>query len=148
MRQVLQFGGRVVLAMLAFGILAAWLGASQTPPPTPHPEAIRLIRPGETLAGTIHTNADHDEYYFDALAGQRAWVSVTRRGGLLVPELALMGPDGALLAQAEDVPASGRAAIEGVSLPLGSRYRVVVSSRDSRSRGDYAIALQLTAAGS
>lgn len=103
----------------------------------------RLLRSGVPLTGTISPATDVDTFWFDAVAGQRATIRLTRQSVTLDPYLRLFTPTGALLAWDDDSGGGLNALLPSVLLSASGPYRVEASSYLGASSGPYELLLTL-----
>ena len=81
-----------------------------------------------------------DRYSFTASAGQQVTIRMTQGSGDLDPYLYLIGPDGYVVTQNDDLPGSNDSLIGGpFTLPLSGRYVVEASSFGRNQTGAYVI---------
>lgn len=103
----------------------------------------QTISSGQTINGSIEPASDEDTFYFEAQAGQRATIRMSRTSDSLDSLLALFGPDDALIAQDDDSGGGVDALIERVVLPHTGRYRILARSYGHYSAGTYTLNLRL-----
>jgi hypothetical protein len=94
------------------------------------------IKPGQTIAGSIHQQRDVDVFVIEAQAGQTlvAETFAARRGSALDPLLSLYDERGQLLAQSDD-QADHRDALLKFKLPAGKVYLTLQDALDRGSAG-------------
>jgi hypothetical protein len=86
-----------------------------------------------------------DRYSFNASAGQQVTIRMTQGSGDLDPYLYLIGPDGYVITQNDDLPGSNDSLIGGpFTLPLSGTYVVEATSFGRNQTGDYVINLTFT----
>lgn len=99
---------------------------------------------GDSIIATLDDTTPELAYTFSGTAGQVVTISVMTREGGLDPELQLIGPDGALLAENQDISSSDfNAQIASFSLPADGTY-TVSAYRYRRSGGSSAGEFELS----
>jgi Bacterial pre-peptidase C-terminal domain len=118
---------------------------SPTPPPTltPIPISNNLIKPGESITGSLQTGDALDTWVLDAKAGTIITIRMNATSGEVDPSLRLFSPDGSLLASDDNSGGGHNALIAGVTLPQTGAY-FIRASGNGRT-GDYVLSVQLGA---
>lgn len=99
-----------------------WRYINLAPTPTPIPNALPIL----SVDDVVGDNA-YQFYIFQGRAGQRVRISVLAKpGGRLDPVAALLGPDGQVLAEADDSPSDLNPRFE-FTLPADGTYTVRVN---------------------
>jgi hypothetical protein len=127
--------------------------------PAPSPSCAETpISIGVSIIGTISNSdcpapsrgARHfaDRYSFNGAAGQQVMITMTQSSGDLDPYLYLIGPDGYVVTQNDDVPGSVNSMIGGsggpFTLSLTGRYLIEATSFGRDQTGNYSITLTFT----
>lgn len=81
----------------------------------------------------------YDQYNFQGSAGQG--VTITVESAEFDTYVAIITPDGKLLAENDDINQSNKNAGLTVTLPSNGTYRVIVNGYDNNSRGRYAVSV-------
>lgn len=84
-------------------------------------------------------NSLYDQYTFQGSAGQT--VTITVESAEFDTYVAIITPDGKLLAENDDINQSNKNAGLTVTLPSNGTYRVIVNGYDNNSRGRYAVSV-------
>ncbi len=104
-----------------------------------------LLSYGDTVSGTITDTVYEQRFTFEGNAGDVVSIEVEAVDGSLDTTLALLGPDGELLIENDDIDfTSTNSAIIDFELPTTGRYTIVVSrfnGEDGRSVGDFSLRL-------
>ncbi|GIW08639.1 MAG: hypothetical protein KatS3mg060_3444 [Dehalococcoidia bacterium] len=103
----------------------------------------RVLTSGVPISGTISPATDLDTYYFDAMAGQRITIRMTRQTAPLDPFLRLYSPTGSLLAWDDDSGGNLNSLIPNVTLAISGRYRIEAFSYFGMSAGPYELVATL-----
>ncbi|NDJ77209.1 MAG: hypothetical protein GYB65_13225 [Chloroflexi bacterium] len=104
------------------------------------------IEYGETVSGNISGPDDQDTWTFDGQAGDLVRVEVTRTEGNLVPVVALVGPDNALLVSLEWPEDGPPVALLTSSLRISGAHQIIVSGQEDTA-GSYTLNLSLAEPG-
>ena len=85
-----------------------------------------------------------DRYSFNASAGQQVTIRMTQGSSDLDPYLYLIGPDGYVVTQNDDLPGSNDSLIGPFTLPLSGKYVIEATSFARNQTGDYVLNLTFT----
>jgi S1-C subfamily serine protease len=85
-------------------------------------------------------NSLYDEYTFEGVEGQS--VTIRLESEEFNPYVALLDPQGQLLAENDDVSSSDKNAVITITLPMAGEYRVVVNAYDSTGQGQYRLTVR------
>jgi serine protease Do len=110
-----------------------------------------LLPSGQTLIdqqGVLETtdavlpsdNSLYDEYTFEGVEGQS--VTIRLESEEFNPYVAILDPQGQLLAENDDVSSSDKNAVITITLPMAGQYRVVVNAYDSTGQGQYRLTVR------
>jgi serine protease Do len=115
------------------------------------PSLPSLLPSGQTLLdemGVLETtdtvlpsdNSLYDEYTFEGIEGQS--VTIRLESEEFNPYVALLDPQGQLLAENDDASSSDKNAVITITLPMAGEYRVVVNAYDSTGQGQYRLTVR------
>ncbi len=140
-----------VAAHPAQGVFVASEYADVTPEPVLLPVVGRDLVPleqGARASGTITGDDPQDAYRFEGRAGDQVVITAQATSGDLDTMLALLGPDGALLAENDDIePQIVTDSRITATLPIEGPYVIVVTrflEAEGFSSGDYDLTLAVT----
>lgn len=140
---------RTALALLGSLLLPVALAQRPLVPPNYYLSTLPILETGVPLAGELTPEDGQDFkdgsrldlFRFDGRGGSR--VTLTAASDVLDTTLSLFGPDGGLLATADDDPDTGSTdASLSLTLPVDGRYLVVVGGYAAEDLGPYRVTLQ------
>ena len=130
----------MLLALAVSGVGPALAAPAQQAQPQP-------ITYGQTITGYLSAKLSEARYEFLAAVGDVVTISMNATSGDLDPNLKLLGPDGVLLTEHDDIsfPDNTDALIEGFAIPTAGTYTIVAGSFTGTS-GGFELTLQSGAA--
>lgn len=99
-----------------------------------------MLELNETVNNTLQIS-DIDVYGFEARAGETAVLSVMAVDGILQPNLAIISPEGKLIANVEG--SDGSIESTSVELPLTGSYSILIKDKIGIEEGTYAVTLNI-----